>query len=111
LDLNYQTGNPAEEFLSQVLMTKIEMMTVADETKLVLAEKETAPVEADKKPDINRKVVIFMFFVIAVMNLIANFDQGILPAGTIVIAKDLGMDKMQYGLLGSAEFGGLVIGK
>jgi len=38
LDLNYQTGNPAEEFLSQVLMTKIEMMTVADETKLVLAE-------------------------------------------------------------------------
>ena len=52
-----------------------------------------------------------MFFVIAVMNLIANFDQGILPAGTIVIAKDLGMDKMQYGLLGGAEFGGLVIGK
>ena len=52
-----------------------------------------------------------MFFVIAVMNLIANFDQGILPAGTIVIAKDLGMDKMHYGLLGSAEFGGLVIGK
>ena len=86
-------------------------MNAADETKLVPAEEETAPVEAEYKPDINRKDVILMFFVIAVMNLMANFDHGTLPAGTIVIAKDLGMDKMQYGLLGSAEFGGLVIGK
>lgn len=52
-----------------------------------------------------------MFFVVMFMNLMANFDHGVLPAGTIVIAKDLGMDKMQYGMLGSAVFGGLVLGK
>jgi len=52
-----------------------------------------------------------MCFVIALMNLMANFDHGTLPAGTIVIANDLGMDKLQYGMLGSAVFVGLVVGK
>lgn len=74
-------------------------------------EKETSPEEVAQKPDIDRRIVTFMFFVIMLMNLMANFDHGTLPAGSVVIAKDLSMDKLQYGMLGSAVFGGLVLGK
>ncbi len=74
-------------------------------------EKENSPDEVAQKPDIDRRIVTFMFFVVMLMNLMANFDHGTLPAGSVVIAKDLGMDKLQYGMLGSAVFGGLVLGK
>jgi len=40
------------------------------------------------------------------MNLMANFDHGTLPAGSINIKADLKMDNLQYGMLGSVVFGG-----
>jgi hypothetical protein len=45
------------------------------------------------------------------LNLLNNTDHGVLPAGSIVIKEDLGLDNLQYGMIGSAVFAGLTIGK
>ena len=35
-----------------------------------------------------------MFFVVFFMNLMANFDHGTLPAGSVVIKENLGLDNL-----------------
>lgn len=45
------------------------------------------------------------------VSLFANIDHGTLPAGSVVIADDLGMNNAQYGLLGSVVFAGIALGK
>jgi len=45
------------------------------------------------------------------LNLLNNFDHGVLPAGSITIKQDLGLNNFQYGLIGSAVFAGLTVGK
>ncbi len=44
------------------------------------------------------------------LNMLNNIDHGVLPAGSITIKQDLGMDNLQYGLIGSAVFAGLAVG-
>jgi len=44
------------------------------------------------------------------MSLFANIDHGTLPAGSVVIKKDLDMNNAQYGALGSIVFLGLTFG-
>lgn len=44
------------------------------------------------------------------LNLLNNFDHGVLPAGSITIKNDLGLNNLHYGLIGSAVFGGLTLG-
>jgi hypothetical protein len=44
------------------------------------------------------------------LNILNNIDHGVLPAGSITIKQDLGMDNLQYGLIGSAVFAGLSVG-
>ena len=43
-------------------------------------------------------------------NLFTNLDNGVLPACSIVIKEQLGMDNSAYGLLGSMVFLGHAIG-
>ena len=45
------------------------------------------------------------------LNMLNNFDHGVLPAGSLVIKEDLGLNNLQFGMIGSAVFGGLVLGK
>mgnify|MGYP000904577053 CR=1 FL=1 len=45
------------------------------------------------------------------LNLLNNTDHGVLPAGSIVIKEDLGLNNMQFGMIGSAVFAGLTLGK
>lgn len=44
------------------------------------------------------------------VSLFANIDHGTLPAGSVVIADDLGKNNAQYGLLGSVVFAGIALG-
>ena len=43
-------------------------------------------------------------------NLFVNIDMGILPACTVKIKDELGLDNTWFGFLGSAVYGGQVIG-
>lgn len=45
------------------------------------------------------------------LNLLNNIDHGVLPAGSITIKNDLGLNNLHYGLIGSAVFAGLTLGK
>ena len=49
--------------------------------------------------------------ILIALNLLNNIDHGVLPAGSITIKEDLGLNNMQYGLIGSAVFAGLTTGK
>jgi len=43
--------------------------------------------------------------------LLINIDHGILPAASIAIKGDLGLNNLQYGMVGSSVFAGLTAGK
>ena len=43
-------------------------------------------------------------------NLFVNIDMGILPASTVKIKTELGLDNTWFGFLGSVVYGGQVIG-
>ena len=47
-----------------------------------------------------------MFF----MDILINVDHGALPAATVFLKKDLNLDSVKLGVLGSLVFGGLVFG-
>ena len=44
------------------------------------------------------------------MNLLINFDHGVMPAGAVEMKKDLNLNNIEYGWLGSVVFIGLTIG-
>ena len=46
-----------------------------------------------------------------ILNLLNNIDHGVIPAGSLQIKRDLSASNIQYGLIGSAVFAGLTIGK
>ena len=50
------------------------------------------------------------FLVVLYLNLIINFDHGVMPAGAIAIKEELEVSNTEYGLLGSIVFAGLVLG-
>ena len=58
----------------------------------------------------NRAVVNFLFLLVLFMNVLINVDHGVMPAGSIVIKEDLGINNTEYGLLGSLVFFGLTLG-
>ncbi len=45
------------------------------------------------------------------MNLLINFDHGVMPAGALEMKKDLNLTNGEYGWLGSVVFIGLTLGK
>ncbi|CAI2366801.1 unnamed protein product [Moneuplotes crassus] len=53
---------------------------------------------------------IFCFVVICITNILVNVDHGCIPACTVTIKKDLGLDNASLGLLGSAVYCGLLAG-
>ena len=56
-------------------------------------------------------MVYVLFFVILTMNLLINFDHGVMPAGAVQMKKDLNLTNAEYGWLGSVVFIGLTLGK
>jgi len=42
--------------------------------------------------ELNRNTITALYFLIFFMSLFANIDHGTLPAGSVVIKKDLGMN-------------------
>ena len=52
----------------------------------------------------------FLFTVILLVNMLINFDHGVLPAAAMVIKEDLTLTNAQLGWLGSIVFLGLAIG-
>jgi hypothetical protein len=63
------------------------------------------------KPELNQCRLYTLYTVLFFMNLFANCDHGILPAGSVGIKGDLSLNNAQYGLLGSIVFAGLTFGK
>jgi len=66
---------------------------------------------SDEKQELNPTRLNCLYTVLVCMNLFANCDHGILPAGAVGIKEDLNLDNAQYGLLGSIVFAGLTFGK
>lgn len=54
----------------------------------------------------NKKIYV-MF---CITNIILNIDQGVLPAATVEMMTDLEMNKIEFGLLGSLMYIGLISG-
>ena len=67
--------------------------------------------ESTTDQKIVRKTVNLIFIVIVFMNFFGNIDHGTLPAGSIAIRTELGLDNFQYGLLESIVFLGVTVGK
>ena len=59
----------------------------------------------------NKKTIYFLFFVVLTMNLLINFDHGVMPAGSVQLKEDLNLSNTEYGWLGSVVFIGLTLGK
>jgi hypothetical protein len=59
----------------------------------------------------SRRSINFVFLLLIIVNLLGNIDHGTLPAGSITIKGELGLDNLQFGLLGSVVFLGLTFGK
>ena len=51
-----------------------------------------------------------LVFILFLSNLFFNIDMGILPAGSIKIKEDLGLDNVRFGTLGSVVYFGQMIG-
>jgi hypothetical protein len=70
--------------------------------------------EEIKREEENRKsmtmctLIYLLFFV---TNLFANIDHGVMPAATVEMRRDLGIDSGMIGLLGGLVYLGLVAGK
>lgn len=61
-------------------------------------------------PGFDPKYIQFFLRVQFCANLLVNFDMGILPAGSIKIKKELGLNNVWFGFLGSVVYGGQVLG-
>lgn len=59
----------------------------------------------------NRAIVNFLFVLVFISNLLINVDHGSLPAATLNIKQDLGLDNVGLGMLGSLVYLGLTMGK
>ena len=53
----------------------------------------------------------FLFLVILLMNMLINFDHGVMPAAAVAMKEDLVLNNTEYGWLGSVVFIGLTLGK
>ena len=49
--------------------------------------------------------------VVLLMNMLINFDHGVMPAAAIEMKRDLNLSNTEYGMLGSVVFIGLTLGK
>lgn len=52
-----------------------------------------------------------IYFIIFCCNLLINVDHGTIPAATVKLKTDLGIDNVALGFLGSLVFMGLTLGK
>ena len=95
-----------QEFDERALMTSSRQnetenlpITTTEETKAVV------------EPERNNCRIYALFFVVLFLNLLINFDHGVMPAAAIRMQEDLDLNNMQFGWLGSIVFIGLTLGK
>jgi len=60
---------------------------------------------------LNKAYTYFLFFVILLVNMLINFDHGVMPAGAVEMKLDLVLSNTEFGWLGSVVFIGLTLGK
>ena len=77
---------------------------------VVVAENVEDSTSRNKTSTMSKKVIYFLFFVILLMNLLINFDHGVMPAGAPSMQADLQLNNTEYGWLGSVVFIGLTLG-
>lgn len=58
----------------------------------------------------SKTMVMLVSFFMFVMDILINVDHGALPAASVFLKKDLDLDSVKLGILGSLVFGGLVCG-
>lgn len=76
-----------------------------------LQDANQAASKGGMKSSKNKKTIYFLFFVVLTMNLLINFDHGVMPAGSVQLKEDLNLSNTEYGWLGSVVFIGLTLGK
>lgn len=54
-----------------------------------------------------RKIIFFLIFM---LNILINVDHGAIPAATTILKKDLNLDNVSLGVIGSLVYLGLVLG-
>ena len=60
---------------------------------------------------LSKSYTYFLFFVILLVNMLINFDHGVMPAGAVEMKQDLVLTNTAFGWLGSVVFIGLTLGK
>ena len=71
----------------------------------------TEEIKPKDEPERNNCRIYMLFFVVLFLNLLINFDHGVMPAAAIRMQEDLDLNNMQFGWLGSIVFIGLTLGK
>ena len=71
----------------------------------------TEEIKPKDEPERNNCRICMLFLVVLLLNLLINFDHGVMPAAAIRMQEDLDLNNMQFGWLGSIVFIGLTLGK
>ena len=71
----------------------------------------TEEIKPKDEPERNNCRIYMLFLVVLLLNLLINFDHGVMPAAAIRMQEDLDLNNMQFGWLGSIVFIGLTLGK
>ena len=95
-----------QEFNESALITSSQR-NETDNVPITTTE-ETKPKDEPKR---NNCRIYMLFFVVLFLNLLINFDHGVMPAAAIRMQEDLDLNNMQFGWLGSIVFIGLTLGK
>lgn len=61
-------------------------------------------------PDLEFKYILRMVYCLFFSNLFLNIDMGILPAGSLDIKEEVGLNNTWFGTLGSAVYLGQMVG-
>jgi len=67
-------------------------------------------IEDENGKKYSEKDVTMIFWFLFIMDILLNVDHGALPSASIALKKDLGIDNLQQGSLGSLVFFGLCFG-
>ena len=81
------------------------IMELAEEFDDIIEEEEEEP-----RSQLSNYVLVTCFVFICITNILVNVDHGCIPAATVTIKRDLGLDNASLGVLGSVVYVGLLVG-
>ena len=59
--------------------------------------------------ELSKKKIWYVFWILAIISLLSNFDNGIIPCSNKIMQNDLNASDSEFGFLGSADYLGRII--